>query len=190
MSTQGKRVLDPISEFRSFCLSSSWFLRSVVIERKRGHSVRAMLLEALGCNVAGNHRRVFYLLNSVGQRGQGAALLGSYGGLSTHARLWHGCGCVASVSGDLDAASGSVVVGKINPLPESIGDRDLSRIGSGAGSVSAGVFVDVPHRDSFYSPRQPRLAVRVSTVLLSHCCFWPVIRSDSSRNTIRGDQGW
>ena len=36
-----------------------------------------MLLEALGCNVAwGIIDAFFYLLNSVGQRGQGAALLG------------------------------------------------------------------------------------------------------------------
>jgi len=80
VSTQGKRVLDPIERISEFLfglimvltLTSSLNLSAV----NRG-SVRAMLLEALGCNVAwGIIDAFFYLLNSVGQRGQGAALLG------------------------------------------------------------------------------------------------------------------
>lgn len=122
-------------------------------------SVRDMLLEALGCNVAwGIIDAFFYLLNSVGQRGQGAALLGEFTEDCRPTRgLWHGCEAlpplVATLMPPQELES---LWEKLTQLPESMERLQLTKEDwLGAGSVSAGVFVNVPDRDSFYLPRQP-----------------------------------
>jgi hypothetical protein len=80
VSTQGKRVLDPIERISEFLFGLIMVLTltsSLNVSRVNRGSVRDMLLEALGCNVAwGIIDAFFYLLNSVGQRGQGADMLG------------------------------------------------------------------------------------------------------------------
>jgi hypothetical protein len=96
VSTQGQRVLDPIERISEFLFGLIMVLTltsSLNVSGVNRGSVRDMLLEALGCNVAwGIIDAFFYLLNSVGQRGQGAALLGEFTEDCRPTRgLWHGC---------------------------------------------------------------------------------------------------
>lgn len=78
-STKPKRVLEPVERISEFLFGLIMVLTLTcsfnVIGANRG-SVRTMLLEALGCNVAwAIIDAFFYLLNCLGQRGQRMVLL-------------------------------------------------------------------------------------------------------------------
>jgi hypothetical protein len=75
-----KRVLEPakrISEFLFGLIMVLTLTCTFSMDGANRGSVRSLLMEALGCNVAwGIIDAFFYLLNSLGQRGHGIALLG------------------------------------------------------------------------------------------------------------------
>jgi VIT family len=74
-----KRVLEPVERISEFLFGLIMVLTLTCSFNARGAqqvSVRTMLLEAVGCNVAwAIIDAFFYLLNCLGQRGQGIALL-------------------------------------------------------------------------------------------------------------------
>jgi hypothetical protein len=75
-----KRVLEPVERISEFLFGLIMVLTLTCTFNASGASrgsVRTLLMEALGCNVAwGMIDAFFYLLNSFGQKGHGVALLG------------------------------------------------------------------------------------------------------------------
>lgn len=75
-----KRVLEPVERISEFLFGLIMVLTLTCTFNANGASrgsVRTLLMEALGCNVAwGMIDAFFYLLNSLGQRGHSVALLG------------------------------------------------------------------------------------------------------------------
>jgi hypothetical protein len=74
-----KRVLEPVERISEFLFGLIMVLTltcTFSVDGANRASVRTLLMEALGCNVAwGTIDAFFYLLNSLGQRGHGVALL-------------------------------------------------------------------------------------------------------------------
>jgi hypothetical protein len=74
-----KRVLEPVEKISEFLFGLIMVLTltcTFSVDGANRGSVRTLLVEALGCNVAwGTIDAFFYLLNSLGQRGHGVALL-------------------------------------------------------------------------------------------------------------------
>jgi hypothetical protein len=77
--TPSQRALEPVERISEFLFGLIMILTvtcSFNVGKADRGSVRVMLLEALGCNVAwGIIDAFFYLLNSLGQKGQRSALL-------------------------------------------------------------------------------------------------------------------
>jgi hypothetical protein len=198
VSTQGKRALDPIERISEFLFGLIMVLTltcSLNVSGVNRGSVRTMLLEALGCNVAwGIIDAFFYLLNSVGQRGQGSALLGR---LRRTVDPREACGMVAEALPPLVATlmqpqEFESLREKLTQLPESMERPQLAKEDwLGALGVFLLVLLSMfPSRFLLFLLAPHVWPCVFPTVLLSHCCFWPVIRSDGSRNIIRGEQGW
>ena len=168
-----KRVLEPIERISEFLFGLIMVLALTctfsVGAANRG-SVRSLLMEALGCNVAwGIIDAFFYLLNSLGQRGHGIALLGQLRRTSDRAEAGRIVGeelppLVASV---LEPEEIESLSGRLAQIPEStVWLRLTKEDWLGALGVFLLVFVSLfPVVVPFIFIGNARLALRISNAV-------------------------
>ena len=186
-----KRVLEPVERISEFLFGLIMVLALTctfsVGEASRG-SVRSLLMEVLGCNVAwGIIDAFFYLLNSLGHRRHGIALLGQLRRTSDRAEAGRIVGdelppLVASV---LEPEEIESLSGRLAQIPEStVWPRLAKEDWLGAIEVFLLVFVSLlPVVVPFIFISNARLALRVSNAVALMLLFLAGYSFGRSTNT-------